>query len=232
MTSIELLAIIQEQKKGWNLDGERGILPHFNAAHFILAANESEQNVYYDESTGDLPALTTVGETLAYDCDSNLWKLGGIYVRIEEISSISGTLVSLSGFDYGSRRFIRRPTEYMSVSGIDYIRVPYVRSQIATESAAVRVVFTADPGSATNYYKQYGWKKPTAIISENIQVDIPPPWDYEYLIPATCKLIEGIEHGNYVEARQYISSVLKPALIKEMNSGEQGFDYEAESRGF
>ena len=232
MTTIELLAILQEQFKGWNTDGERGILPHLNAAHWMLLANESEQNIYYDESSGDLPALTTVSGTYNYSCDSNLWKLGGIYVRVEDVSSISGTLVSLTGFDYGSRRYTQRPMEYITLAGIEYVRIPFVRSWPATESANARLMFNADPGDSTSYYRQYGWKKPTQIISEMIDPDIPPPWDYQYLLPATAKLIEGIQHGNYVESRSYVLGVLKPALQKDMNGGEQGFDYEPDDRGF
>lgn len=231
-STLELLTILQEQHKGWNIDGERGILPHFNAAHFILAANESEQNVYYDEANGDLPALTTVAQTYNYTLPTVFWKLDGVYVRVEDIASVSGTLVSLTGFDYGSRRYTARPMEYITLAGIEYVRIPYIRSWPSTETAAARLMFNADPGDSSDYYRLYGWRKPTQIISDMIQVDIPPPWDYQYLIPAVSKLIEGIEHGNYVEARNYIVGVLKPALQKEMNGGEQGFDYDTDPRGF
>lgn len=231
-STLELLTILQEQHKGWNIDGERGILPHFNAAHFILGTVKAEQNVYYDEANGDLPALTTVSNDYDYTLPAAIWMLNGVYVRVEDISSMSGTLVSLTGFDYGSRRYTARPMEYVTLAGIEYVRIPFVRSWPATETANARLMFNADPGSSTNYYRLYGWRKPTAIISDMIQVDIPPPWDYQYLLPATSKLIEGIEHGNYVEARNYIERVLKPALQKEMNGGEQGFDYEADDRGF
>lgn len=234
MTTLELLTILQEQFKGWNIDGERGILPHLNAAHFILCTNESEQNVYYDEVNGDLPALTTIAGTYNYTLSNaiNIWKISGVNVRVEDISSISGTLVSLTGFDYGSKRYTSRPMEYVTLAGIEYVRIPFVRSWPATETANARLMFNADPGSSTDYYRLYGWKKPTQIISESIQVDIPPPWDYEYLLPATAKFIEGIQHGNYVDCRRYVTTVLKPALQKEMNSGEQGFDHETDDRGF
>jgi hypothetical protein len=232
VTTIELLAILQEQFKGWNADGERGILPHLNAAHFILAANKSEQNVYCDEANGELPALATTALTYNYSLDSNLWMLDSILVKVEEISQISGTLVSLTGFDYGSRRYTAKPMEYITWGGLEFVRIPFLRSWPATETAAARCMFTANPGDSTDYYRQYGYKKPTQIISDAIDPDIPPPWDYQYLLPATAKLIEGIQHGNYVEARQYVVNVLKPELKKEMNCGEQGFDYEADDRGF
>jgi hypothetical protein len=232
MTTLELLTIIAEQKKGWNIDGERGILPHLNSAHFILLAQESEQNIFFDEEAGDLPSLDTTDGTYNYTCDENIWKIGGIYIRSKDLSSSSGAIIGLQGFDYGTRRYNRVPIEYINVGGIEFVRVPFVRSWPSTEIADARMVFTENPGNTTDYYKQYGWKKPTQILSESIQIDIPPPWDYQFLLPATCMLLEGIEHGNYADTQQYILNVLKPRLQKEMNGGEQGFDFCAVSRGF
>lgn len=232
MTTLELLTIISEQHKGWNIDGERGILPHFNAAHFILMANESEQNVYYDEDEGELPALVTTAGTYTYDCDSNIWKIDGICIRVENVTSLGGALVNLTGYDYGQRRYTKKPIEYLEIAGIEYVRVPFIKSWPATETSDAKIMFTTDPGDSTAYYRQYGYKKPTSILSDSVQIDIPPPWDYQFLLPATCKLIEGIQHGNYVESRQYVLNVLKPELQKEMNGGEQSFDYEADDRGF
>lgn len=232
MTTQELLAIIAEQFKGWNIDGERGILPHLNAAHHMLLAQESEQNVYYDESSGELPSLTTTDGTYNYDCDDNLWKLGGIYVRVNDIDSSTGVLIDMTGFDYGTRRYNKRAPEYKVLGGINYLRVPYIRSWVSTETANARLAFTENPGDTSDYYRQFGWKKPTQIISDSIQIDIPPPWDYQYLLPATCKLLEGVQHGNYLDTQQYVIGVLKPRLWLDMNGGEQGFDYEADARGF
>ena len=59
-----------------------------------------------------------------------------------------------------------------------------------------------------------------------------PPWDEMYLLPAMLKLIEGVEHGNYVESRQIILKQLQPALWKELSRGEQGLDETPVDRGF
>lgn len=232
MTTLELLTILQEQFKGWNINGDRGILPHLNAAHFMLLANESEQNVYYDETTGELPVLPTTKGTYKYDGDSNLWKIAGLYVRVEDISTVAGALISLTGFDYGSKRYTTRPIEYVTLAGLEYVRIMFARTYPATESNPPKIIFNEDPGDSDKYYVQYGYKKPTQIVSDTIQMDIAPPWDYEFLLPATAKLLEGIEHGNYVEARQYVMGTLKPLLVREMNGGEQGFDFEADNRGY
>jgi hypothetical protein len=45
-------------------------------------------------------------------------------------------------------------------------------------------------------------------------------------------LIEGIEHGNYAEARMEVLKVWRPQYWKEINSGAQGFDQETEDRGY
>jgi hypothetical protein len=42
------------------------------------------------------------------------------------------------------------------------------------------------------------------------------------VIPALMKLIEGQNHGNYIEAVEYIEQTLKPRLWKTLGSGAQG----------
>lgn len=233
MTTRELLTILQEQFKGWNADGERGILPHLNAAHAILKTAKGEQNVYFDEASGRLPYLVTTDSDYDYDCGDNIWLLDGLLVEVEIAANTSGTLLStLTGFDYGTRRGTSKGVQYETLAGIQYIRVPYVRSWPATETANCRLMFTANPGTTTTFYSLYGYRKPVQILSDTVQIEIEPPWDYMYLLPATAKLIEGIQHGNYVEARNYVLNVLKPAYQKEINAGEQGFDYETDDRGF
>jgi hypothetical protein len=77
------------------------------------------------------------------------------------------------------------------------------------------------------------YKRPVQILSENIEVEVPSPWDYDLLLPAAAKLIEGVQSGNYDEARQFIRKELKPLLWKQLDSGDQGdIDIEPVDRGY
>ena len=228
-TTAELVTILLEQFKGWNADGPRGVLHYIDAAHKLFRQVECEQTVYYDETTGNLPLLTTTAGTYSYSLPANCWKLAAVLVE----SGVTGSLLdSYSNADYGIRTAVSKKIEPVTISGVDYLRIVNVRSWPSTESAVARVMFTDDPGDTTTVYNIKYYKKPADITSDTIPIEIEPPWDEMFFVPAVCKLIEGIEHGNYAEARMEILKVWLPQYIKKLNGGEQGFDQDTENRGY
>lgn len=232
-TTSELIDRIVEQCKGWNRDGYRGVLQYLDIAQKLLLCHESEQNVVMNEATGYLPTLDTTATVFNYNLPSDCWKLGQVLIEVKIASQISGTLLNtITGLDYGTRRLVSNPLSYYTYAGFEYIRVPFVRSWPSQELAVARMCFTADPGTTTGYYSLQYFKKPTTLSSDSIQVEIEPPWDDLYLLPATVSLIHGVENGNYVEARVVIMRDLVPQFWKEKNGGEQGFSYEPVERGF
>jgi len=240
-STAELLVILQEQFKGWNINGPRGLLHYLDTAHRILCQTESANRVVFDSSTGLLPYLVTTAGTFTYNLPSDCWKLGDVLVEI----GVNGSLFdNLSYYRYGTggvggtalmtgfRISSTRKLEHVTISGIGYIRVPHIRSFPAGESTLAKLIFTDDPGTTTTCYNIRYYKKCAELVSDSIPLEIEPPNDELYLLPATCKLIEGVQHGNYLEARTEILKNIKPLYWKECNSGEQGFDYDAEDRGF
>jgi hypothetical protein len=189
-----------------------------------------DQNVYMDEVNGTLPSLTTTAGTFNYNLPSNCYLLKWVLIQVNTIGSTGVT--SVAGLDYGWNRVNALPPEYKTVGGVEYVRIPYIRSWQAGDSALARLMFTVDPGTSTGYYKLYYYKKPADLTSDSIPLEIPPPWDTTYLLPATMKLIEGINHGNYIEARASIIRDLQPALWREMDRGEQGDESFPVNRGF
>ena len=228
-TTAELITILQEQFKGWNANGPRGVLHYLDVAHRAFRQLESEQTVYFDETNGKLPYLDTTAGTYAYSLPSNCWKLAGVYVEAGVTGSI---LDNLSLADYGLRTSNTHKIEEVVLSGITYVRIHNVRSWPSTEAAVARMAFSDDPGTTTDVYNIKYYKKPVELYSDSIQLEVEPPYDELYLLPAVCELIEGIQHGNYAEARANLLGVWRPKYWKEINSGEQGFDFEAEDRGY
>jgi hypothetical protein len=228
-TTSELLTVLLEQFKGWNVEGPRGLRHYLNTAHRMLRQCEAEQMVYIDETTGKLPYLTTTAGVFAYTLPDNCWKLSAVFVE----QGVSSQLLDPYGStDYGFRVSTAGKVEWHTFSDIIYRRVLLVRSWPCTELANARLVFMGDPGDSTAVYNLRYFKRATDIVSDSIQIDIEPPHDEMILLPATCKLIEGIQHGNYLEARKEILTVWKPLYWKEMNSSEQGFDMNTDDRGY
>ena len=228
-TTKELITLLQKQFKGWNRDGDRGILPYLNIAQRILCSVEAEQLMIIDESTGKLPAITTVDGTYTYNLPANVNFISSILIE-------SGTIVSSHNVpmqDYGDiSRIHRRPEEEVSISGISYYLFPYIRSYPSNEENVAKVVFTENPGNSTNVYRYRGYSLPTSLVSESIALSIPPPYDFIYLLPATAKLLEGVQNGNYVEAIAYITKEFLPEMHKAFNVGAYGINCEPESHGF
>jgi hypothetical protein len=233
MSTEDLVDELVQRFNGWNRDGDHGVLRYLNSAHNILMSMECEKTIIFDTVTEELPLLVTVSPTLRYVMPSNVWRIGAILIRSDVITNSSMS-------DYGiNPQLMERPlrTTYkntLSVGGRLYSKFPYVRSwDYVNSSTPAYIRFTADPGSHSDYYFRLSYKRPTQILSETIQCDIPEPLDFELLLPAAAKLIEGVQSGNYIEAHQYVAKEFKPALWKQMNLGEQGdLDMEPVSRDF
>lgn len=227
MTTEELISMLEKQFKGWNRDGDRGILPYLNIAQKILCSVPSKQFLVFDESTGKLPTITTVDGTFTYDLPSTINFIDMILV--EDGPNVS---VSFGYQDYGrSVRSTFKAYEAVEFSGIAYFKIPYVRSYPATENDVAKVIFTENPESSTDKYMYYGYKKPIDLVSDAIPLSIHPPFDALYLLPATAKLMEGVEHGNYVDAVAYIHRDILPEMNKKFNVGAFGDNHNAVDRG-
>jgi len=220
MTTSELLDILEEQFPGWNRDGVRGLLRYVDIAQKALCMVAAEQLLIFDETTGKLPLLTTVSGTFAYYVDPAVSFVDGVLFENEAQSFLS---------DYGREIVV---PEYLSIAGIQYIRIPFVRTWPATDSANAKILFTKNPGDTTDRYFLRTYRRPATLDSDSIPLLIPPPYDELYLLPATAKLVEGANHGNYIEARTAIIREFKPLMWQAFNEGEQGQDFEPESRGF
>lgn len=227
MLTEELVDELVQRFNGMNRDGEHGVLRYLNQAHEILMTQEAEQNLVFDPSTGKLPPLNTVAGTFNYVMPDTVWR-------------VSAVLVESSVYTYPASDYSMRHTPQTSypnsvvIGGITYTRIPYCRSwDYVNANALAHVMFTLDPETKNDYYFRQSYRRPAQILSESIQVDIQPPWDFSTLLPAAAKLIEGVLNGDYVDARQYVETVLKTELWKQLDSGDQGYlDTEPVSRDF
>jgi len=222
MTTYELLSILEEQFPGWNRDGVRGLLRYVDVAQKALCMVPAEQLLLFDDSTGELPALPTTAGLYAYFTAPEVSFVDEVLLEAQSLNS--GGIQ-----DYGNLAY-RKP-EYRSISGVTYVRVPYIRTWPATDSTNAKILFTRDPGTST-LYKLRSYRRPATLDSDSIELTIPPPYDELYLLPATGKLIEGVNHGNYIEARASLIREFKPLMWEAFNLGEQGQDNEPEDRGF
>jgi hypothetical protein len=226
----ELLSLLEKQFVGWNRDGVRGIRYYLNVAQEILCAVEGDQLMIIEDSTGKLPSITTTTNIFAYDLPSTVNFIDSVLVEADVTTTLADNLWRQ---DYGrTTRSHRRASEEINISGVKYLRIPFVRSFPANGSVVAKVVFTEDPGSTSDVYRYRGYKKPTEVVSDTIALTIHPPYDMTCLFPATALLMQGAQNGNYYEAIQTIEKVYKPQMHQAFNQGAFGIYHEAEDHGF
>ena len=215
-TTSQLLTWIEEQCEGWNREGARGTRALLNEAHKLLLYNELEQRVVIDGATGEFPYLTTRDERYVYNLPDNCSILKALLIDFDNTRS-----------DY--------PWAYedFTVDGRRFYRILNIISREATNTTNAQLAFRGvNPGDTDDIFKLYYFEAPINITSDGVQHQMPGSADFEFLLPATIKLIEGIDHGNIIEARQYIVEVIKPQFIKTLSRGEQGIPRFCRKRSF
>lgn len=215
---------MEVQCDGMNRDGPNGLLFFLNTAQNLLLNAPVEQNIKFD-STGRLPVLNTTKGVYEYTAPDDCWRIAGILIETNRLSFIAG----YSDYGYSVSTNIR--LERMSIAGINYIRWPYVRSYDSPDSGNASIKFTENPGDTTDIYRWYYYVKPTKIYSDEIALSIKSPFDYLYLFPAVVRLVQGFKDGDYLKAHSDVL-LMRKNFMKEMNKGEQGFDYDGVDRGF
>jgi hypothetical protein len=229
-TTEELISILEKQYVGWARDGVRGIRTYLDIAQDILCNVEGEQLMIFDSSTGELPTFDTTDGVREYSLPSNVNFIDAVCVEADARSTL---IDNIRKQDYGRiTRTHRRPIEQFDIAGIRYILIPYIRSYQRTETSVAKVLFTEPVETSTDVYRYRGYKKATAITSDSIPLTVFPPYDIQLLLPATAKLMDGIQNGNYVEAYKYVGKHIAPQMHKAFNRGAQGIFYEAEDQGF
>ena len=230
MNTEEVLSVLEKQFVGWNRDGERGIRHYLNLVQRILCNAPSEQLMIFDESTGKLPSFNTTEGTFVYSLPSNVNFIDTVLIESNARCTLNDNLHSQ---DYGfSSRISQLPLEEIGISGISYYKIPYIRSFPATESAVAKVVFTVDPGSSTDVYRYRGYLLVPEIVSDTIPLSISPPHDALILLPATAKMIEGVQNGNYLDTYKDIVREYLPRMQEAFNKGAFGINQDAEDHGF
>ncbi|HUX56362.1 MAG TPA: hypothetical protein VMV77_05280 [Bacteroidales bacterium] len=232
MNTEEMLGMLETQCDGFNRYGLNGLLFFLRTAQSVLADTPNEQNIVFDEATGNLLPLETQDGVFKYDAPDDTWRIAGILTLANNGGGLLNEWPGRNS-DYGIGRQYSgvKQLEHIYISGIDYIRIPYIRSYDAGDITNPYVIFTKNPGDTEDIYYWYCYGKATALLSESIPLSIKPPYDYMFLFPATVKLAQAYKDGDYLKALPEVMK-LKQLYAIEMNKGEQGVDSDAEDRGF
>jgi len=213
---------------GWSRDGAKGIVPILNEAQNIILQNESEQMLYYDPLTGELPLLNTTAGTFLYSAPANVWRVGMVLLAYP----LSNPYDTYPLSNYGMQDNLQFPIQDVHIGGRKYIRFQQARTKDQNQNTPAQIQFTVDPGTQTGIFKLAAYRKPIQITSESVQPEVPDRFHTSHLLPATVKLIEGFQTNNIAEARIWIEKEIKIGFWKEQNEGQQSRSGHVHRRGF
>ena len=215
-TTNQLITWIELQSHGWQREGKKGIRALFNEAHKLLPYDEIEQRLVIDATIGDFPFLATQDGVFQYVLPANCSILKKLVIDYDETKDEYPW--SYEDFQY---------------KGKLYYRILNITCREATNNVGATISFVGvNPGATTSKFRLIYFETPINITSDSVQHQMPGSTDFDYLVPATIKLIEGIDHGNIIEARQYINEVIKKEFRRDSDRGEQGVPLYCRKRRF
>jgi hypothetical protein len=199
MITEELIDELVQRFQGWNRTGDHGLLRFLNSAHEILMSVDSEQTTIFDTATGALPILATTAGVFNYIMPDNVRRVAKVLFRLDNKFNFPQS-------NYGLDRYTGMSQKNgLSIGGQWYGKIPFVRTKDRTSATLpAEVMFTQDPDTQSTLYYLLSYRVPKQILSENIEHEVPTPYDYDFLLPAAAKLIEGQLNGNYDEARRIV----------------------------
>lgn len=221
--------IIKQNAQGYSRVAD--ILPIINEVHKMFYKHENSTSVIR-ATDGALPTLDTTQGVYEYDAPvvngKTPWCVSGVFLR-KPISE---------DYNFTSYGYTEKPDlntfDYMEFGGNYYFNFQFVTTLDSTVDNPAKIIFSRDPGTSTERFYLLMYEQPIEILSDRTQLQIPDRDGAHilYFFPACLKLIEAQNHGNILEAVEYIEQVLKPKMWKVLSSGVHGRHHKTRSRYF
>ena len=197
------------------------LLSYLDQANRRLFQVEATQNVILDSVTGKLPFLATTDGVHVYDWPQNAWGIGNVLVRSSKMQYSESGRVNMQ-YAFGNCGAILNE-DLIRFGGHLYWPVKDLQTRASpSEAVPCQIIFQSNPGTTTDVYHVLSYQRANELLSENIQHNIPEPYDMAALVPTAKALLDAALNGTTVDAHQAIEKVFIPMVQKFLNSGAQG----------
>ncbi len=220
----EIVDILKYNAKDWNRTGEKSLIQILNRVHKALLSQEMSQRISY-RTDGSLPYFATSDSTYNYTLNQattglseDIWRVSNVLIK----APFSSQLLASISAEYNTTPALRQPVQPFEWNGIEFFRFYQVHVNDALINGYPTLKFTMNPGATTKEFYIMAYKKATEILAETTETEIPEHLHDEILIPATLKLLEAEQNGNWIEYNQMMVNEFKPALQSSLNDAEQG----------
>jgi hypothetical protein len=208
-TTRELLQELQYDGPGWNIDGTRGLLYYLNQAHRYMMSGDCEHHIRVDTSTGKPPTLDTIEGQIDYEMPDDCRKLFLVAIDAED---------TLNNYYNANRDY----TDEWYVRSFKFREHPYwevaAQSTFALANANARLQFVHNPGETSDLYHIFYYVKPTEILSDSIQVQVPEIY-HDILLDGVMARIGLKEYGDRNNYEYWKREIVAKIYWKEMNNG-------------
>lgn len=207
MTTSELVSYLQKRISGFS---RPEILFMINEIQNLCYSNVTYQTEYIDPATGMPPYLATTDTIFQYTCPANCRQTVCIFTERPDgyfITSYNKTPTNL-----GLKEFTFKSKIYWEL--------PLAQSIEANEVTNAIVVFRENPGTTTTAYYHLYTKRPTPLISENIQLIIPPRHHLS-IAWGVIALVKDEKFGDN-SSIEYWRRNRMPEIVASLNDGAQG----------
>lgn len=207
---------LRGQAQGFSKAGD--LIPLLNETVQLLCKWETPHFLYLDPTTGRPPALpTSKGIFGPYYGPSGTWRVSNVLTRGDFQDDYGLSTSSMSNP-------VANSMEPIEIGGNYWYPYHPCSFNDALIGGLPTGYFSRDPGDSTTKFYLQCYRTPTQITSDRIEIPIPDSNGAHRLVvfPAFMKLIEGQNHGNYVEAVEYILQNLTPRLWSILGGGAKG----------
>lgn len=197
------------------------LLEYLDQANRRLFQVQATQNVILDPETGKLPFLATIDGTYVYDWPLNAWGIGNVLVRSSKMHYGEGGRVNMR-YAFGDCRMALKE-ELIRFGGHLYWPVKDLQTRASPSPATpCQIIFQSNPGTTTDAYHVLSYQRANELLSENIQHNIPEPYDIAALVPTAKALLDAALNGTHMDSHQAIEKVYVPMVQKFLNGGANG----------
>ena len=188
MKTESLVSYIKRLAPDWS---RADILEFIDEIQTMVFGTRSEMMRYLDSTTGQNPVLTTEDGVLEYTLDTSLF---GADIQFVEHVYDKATSTTCYGKTYD-----------------DTLQF---RTTKATPNSCAKVLFSKNPG--VKNFEITCYRKPSPLLSESIQLEIPSEYHIPHVYKGVIGLIEMAEHGESNSYQRFLLELL-PEMRGQMN---------------
>jgi hypothetical protein len=227
MLASAIVSIVQKNNPDWPA---ATILNILNDVLNMVLKRESDQNVYLDPTTGDMPFLATTDGTFTYNItipNVTIWKVGGIVIDYTNfLPNVGSPTMVWSGQMYAGLDISGAVMQNFDALFTDvffgakkYRKAPCKLTDALGNQPCTATFLGFSPSTSTNLYRILAYTA-NAPIALNSYVPIPDKFEYT-LVACISEIIDALDNGRFADIWNQLQTTWLPQLTYQVDKDMQ-----------